>query len=76
MLSGAQAVEQPGHGYRELVGGTLDGLLLDVTGWTDEQLLQGVALITEIGRYGPGGRALYEPRPGDRDHCDWSGDCP
>ncbi|MEU7108357.1 hypothetical protein ACFQ2B_40090 [Streptomyces stramineus] len=67
---------QPGHVYRELVGGPLDGLLLDVTGWTDEQLGQGAALITEIGRYGPGGRALCEPRPGDRDDFDWSGDCP
>ena len=53
---------EEGHAYRELVGGPLDGLLLDVTGWTPEQLLgedAAVALICEVGRYGPGGRAHY-----------------
>jgi hypothetical protein len=43
---------------------------LDVTGWDDEQLADGAALLTEIGRYGPGGRAHYEPRgqdPGRRE---------
>lgn len=34
---------QPGHAYRELVGGPLDGLLLDVTGWSDGQLAAGAA---------------------------------
>ncbi|WP_411292875.1 hypothetical protein [Streptomyces sp. CBMA123] len=48
---------------RELVGGPPDGLLLDVTGWDTEQLADGAALITEIGRYGADGRAHYEPRP-------------
>lgn len=43
---------RPGHVYRELVAGPLDGLLLDVTGWTDEQLADGAALLTEIGSYG------------------------
>lgn len=32
---------RPGHTYRELVGGPLDGLLLDVTGWTDRALREG-----------------------------------
>ncbi|MEV4975385.1 hypothetical protein [Streptomyces scopuliridis] len=50
---------QPGHEYRELCAGPLDGLLLDVTGWTDEQLATGALLITEIGAYGAGGRASY-----------------
>ncbi len=67
---------QPGHAYVELVGGPLDGLLLDVTGRTQEQLREGAALITEIGRYGAGGRALYGPRPGDPERWDWSGDTP
>ncbi|MFC9602531.1 hypothetical protein ACFTTN_03605 [Streptomyces niveus] len=31
----------------------LEGLLLDVTGWTTEELATGAALITEIGAYGP-----------------------
>jgi len=48
---------QPGHSYRELAAGPLDGLLLDVTSWTEEQLHEGAALVTEIGSYGAGGRA-------------------
>ncbi|MFJ9777163.1 hypothetical protein ACIRVF_39015 [Kitasatospora sp. NPDC101157] len=65
---------RPGHEYRELVGGPLDGLFLDVTGWDAEQLADGAALATEIGRYGAGGRAHYEPRPADPMRWDWSGD--
>lgn len=30
-----------GHEYRELVGGPLDGLLVDVTGWSDAALREG-----------------------------------
>ncbi|WP_030669360.1 hypothetical protein [Streptomyces sp. NRRL B-1347] len=67
---------QPGHDYRELVGGPLDGLLLDVTGWTEGQLAEGALLDTEIGRYGPGGRAEYGPRSGSRQLWDWRGDTP
>lgn len=67
---------QPRHAYRELVAGPLDGLLLDVAGWTDEELATGAALITEIGAYGPGGRALYGPRPGDPQRWAWEGDSP
>src|SRR5690242_6920098 len=44
---------RPGHAYVELVGGALDGLLLDVTGWTGQDLEAGAALVTEVGRYGP-----------------------
>ncbi|MEV0192374.1 hypothetical protein AB0I39_28060 [Kitasatospora purpeofusca] len=67
---------RPGRSCRELVGGPLDGLLLDVTGWDAEQLADGAALITEIGSYGPGGRAHYEPRPADPSRWDWAGDSP
>ncbi|MFJ1751197.1 hypothetical protein ACIOJD_33955 [Streptomyces sp. NPDC088116] len=67
---------QPGHVYRELVAGPLDGLLLDVTGWSEEQLGGGALLITEIGAYGPGGRADYNPRPGDQARWEWAGDVP
>ncbi|MEU3330035.1 hypothetical protein ABZ709_31615 [Streptomyces albus] len=56
---------RPGRAYRELVGGPLDGLLLDVTGQDEAELAGGAALITEIGQFGPGGRALYGPRPTD-----------
>lgn len=67
---------QPGHVYRELVGGPLDGLLADVTGWTPEEVGEGAALTTEIGAFGPGGRAVYEPRDGDPLYWDWQGDAP
>jgi hypothetical protein len=67
---------RPGHEYRELVGGPLDGLLVDVTGWDAESLVEGAALCTEIGLYGPGGRAMYGPRNDDPAKWDWEGDTP
>ncbi|MYV53992.1 hypothetical protein [Streptomyces sp. SID3212] len=67
---------RPGHVYRELVAGPLDGLLLDVTGWPAERLRDGASLTTEIGSYGAGGHALYGPRPTDPDRWDWQGDTP
>ncbi|MFJ8855689.1 hypothetical protein [Streptomyces sp. NPDC102437] len=67
---------QPGRTYVELVGGALDGQLLDVTGWTEEQRAGGAYLITEAGRYGAGGRADYEQRPGSPGLWDWRGDVP
>ncbi|MEU4118964.1 hypothetical protein AB0F71_31280 [Kitasatospora sp. NPDC028055] len=66
----------PGRSYRELVGGPLDGLLLDVTGWDAGDLADGAALMTELGRYGGGGRAHYEPRAADPRRWDWQGDTP
>ena len=66
----------PGRSYRELVGGPLDGMLLDVTGWTGRELTEGAALHTEIGQYGAGGRALYEPRSAGAELWDWQGDAP
>ncbi|MEV0095799.1 hypothetical protein [Streptomyces sp. NPDC050738] len=67
---------RPGRTYVELVGGPLDGLLLDVTGRSARQLDEGAALTTEIGRYGPGGHAAYGPRSGDPKRWDWQGDTP
>ncbi|MEW2546864.1 hypothetical protein AB0910_13980 [Streptomyces sp. NPDC047002] len=67
---------RPGRAYRELVGGPLDGLLLDVTGWSGAALAEGAALPTEIGAYGAGGRALYAPRAGVGPKWDWTGDAP
>ncbi|MFD0033235.1 hypothetical protein ACWGDS_44755 [Streptomyces sp. NPDC055059] len=52
----------PHRTYAMLIGGPLDGLLLDVTDWRLEEIDGGVALSTELGRW-PGGRALYDPRP-------------
>ncbi|KAB1984232.1 hypothetical protein [Streptomyces triticiradicis] len=54
----------PHRAYAALVGGPLDGLLLDIHGWRTEEVDDGVALPTELGRW-PGGRALYDPRPGE-----------
>lgn len=54
----------PDRTYAELVGGPLDGLLLDIHGRPAEEVDDGVALATELSRW-PGGRALYDPRPGE-----------
>ncbi|HBF84960.1 MAG TPA: hypothetical protein DD420_35040 [Streptomyces sp.] len=67
---------KPGCSYVELAGGPLDGLLLDVTGWDAHERAGGAALITEAGAFGPGGRAVYEPRPGNADTWNWMGDTP
>ncbi|MFD5211587.1 hypothetical protein ACFWNF_32215 [Streptomyces anulatus] len=67
---------QPGHTYVELVGGPLDGQLLDVTALTPDERADGALLIAPRSAYGPGGRADYEPHPGCPDRWDWSGDVP
>ncbi|MFD6471551.1 hypothetical protein [Streptomyces goshikiensis] len=66
----------PGHTYVELVDGPLDGQLLDITGWTPKEVQTGAALMTDLGQFGPGGRTLYDPRPGEQTRWDWSGDTP
>jgi len=55
---------RPGRTYAALVGGPLDGLLLDITSRRAQQIDDGAALPTELGQF-PGGRALYDPRPGE-----------
>ncbi|MFF9351849.1 hypothetical protein [Streptomyces sp. NPDC014734] len=67
---------RPGRTYVELTGGPLDGLLLDVTGWTRDEIGNGAVLPTELGTFGAGGRAVYGPRPGVPGRFDWSGDTP
>ncbi|MGW7529243.1 hypothetical protein [Streptomyces sp. NPDC054783] len=67
---------RPGRRYAELVGGPLDGLLLDITSWTRDEIRTGAALPTELGQFGVGGRAVYAPRPGDPRRFDWDGDVP
>ncbi|GAA2454180.1 hypothetical protein [Streptomyces glaucus] len=67
---------RPGRVYAQLVGGPLDGLLLDITDRSEHELRDGVALRTEIGRYGPGGRAVYTPRAARGSRFDWRGDVP
>ncbi|MFD6658553.1 hypothetical protein ACFWEB_25820 [Streptomyces parvus] len=62
--------------YAELVGGPLDGQLLDVTGWSAQQLLGGALRICESGMYGPGGRSDYAGRPGVAGRLYWQGDMP
>lgn len=54
----------PWQTYAALIGGPLDGLLLDITGWQPEEVDDGAALSTELAQF-PGGRALYDPRPGE-----------
>lgn len=67
---------RPGRDYVELVGGPLDGLLLDVTARSPDERAQGAALVTEIGSFGPGGRTWYGPVPGDQERWQWQGDAP
>lgn len=55
----------PHRTYAVLVGGPLDGPLLDISGWRPEEIEDRVALTTELGRW-PGGRALYDPPPAHR----------
>lgn len=54
----------PHRTYDELVGGPLDGPLLDITGWRPKEIDGGVVLMIELGRW-PGSRTLYDPRSGD-----------
>ncbi|MBM7168709.1 hypothetical protein JQK87_09865 [Streptomyces sp. G44] len=56
----------PSRGYAELVDGLMDGLLLDITGWTADKIESGVALMSELGQFGAGGRTLCDPPPGRR----------
>ncbi|MEU3060706.1 hypothetical protein AB0P12_27190 [Streptomyces subrutilus] len=67
----------PGHAYVDLVDGPLDGRLLDVTDWRDEDRAEGSLLVTDRGLYGVGGRAYYAP---DDTHVRgpfrWRGDTP
>ncbi|MEV7715557.1 hypothetical protein, partial [Streptomyces sp. NPDC088270] len=65
-----------GHQYVELVGGPLDGQLVDVTHWTPADRAGGAMLITNNGACGAGGRAEYEARPGEPRLWDWAGDVP
>lgn len=53
-----------GRTYAALIGGPLDGLLLDITGWRPDEVDDGAVLSTELSRW-PGGRSLYDPRHGE-----------
>ncbi|MFC8705807.1 hypothetical protein ACFUIV_26985 [Streptomyces anulatus] len=75
MLNAAPAPSRPGHVCGELVGGPLDGQLLDVTARTpEERSPDGALLISDHDVRGPGGRSEHEPRVGDPDRRDWAGD--
>ncbi|MBB4796215.1 hypothetical protein BJY54_006919 [Streptomyces nodosus] len=56
---------KPGRAYAELPG---------ITGWTLDKIDDGASPRTELGQFGPGGRALYDPRPGDAVRWYWVGD--
>ncbi|MEU1465019.1 hypothetical protein ABZ467_30845 [Streptomyces sp. NPDC005727] len=55
---------------------TAEGGDVDITGWTPDEIDTGVALPTELGQFGAGGRAMYDPRPSDPHRFDWNGDIP
>ncbi|MFJ9038667.1 hypothetical protein ACIRF8_18995 [Streptomyces sp. NPDC102406] len=67
---------RPWRAYAQLVGGPLDGLLLDVTDRLAEEARGVVALPTELGAFGPGGRALYGPVDAAGRRLAWQGDAP
>lgn len=52
------------------------GSLFEAVQVQREPIGDGVSLLTELGQFGPGGRALYDPRPGDPARWDWGGDSP
>lgn len=67
----------PGRLYATLLGGPLDGQLLDVTNLPAQERAEGVLLITDRGLFGPGGRALYSPcDPDPASPFIWDGDTP
>ncbi|GGX70226.1 hypothetical protein [Streptomyces fructofermentans] len=55
----------PDRRYAALAGGPPKGRLPDVAGWTARQIGASAALKTDLGRFGPDGRTLCEPRSGD-----------
>ncbi|MFE2247245.1 hypothetical protein [Streptomyces lavendulae] len=68
-----------GHVYVELGGGPLDGLLLDVTGWPPQEIVDGAVLMSDHGQFGPGGRSDCEPAEGGSGEFArfvWRGDVP
>ncbi|WP_327280918.1 hypothetical protein [Streptomyces sp. NBC_01205] len=75
---GSEPGPRPGHDYVELVGGPLDGLLLDVTGWDPQEVVDGALLMSDHGQFGPGGRSEYEPDAGGGDggRFMWRGNVP
>ncbi|KPI11271.1 hypothetical protein OV450_8461 [Actinobacteria bacterium OV450] len=74
---GERCAPGPGHVLVDLVGGPLDGQLLDVSDWSDEDRVQGSLLVTDLGLYGPGGRAFYAPDESDlHGPFRWRGDTP
>ncbi|MGW6971853.1 hypothetical protein [Streptomyces sp. NPDC054952] len=65
-----------GRVYVELIGGPLDGQLLDVTLWGEDERADGALLVSDTGEWGPGGRSDYAPAPGDGTRFLWTGDTP
>ncbi|MFH9118558.1 hypothetical protein [Streptomyces globisporus] len=62
--------------YAEQGGGPLDGQLLDVTGWSAQQLLDGALLICESERDVRAGWAQRLRGPGEAGRLYWQGDMP
>ncbi|MFD8147386.1 hypothetical protein [Streptomyces sp. NPDC059708] len=70
---------KPGHEYVELLGGPLDGMLLDVTGWEPQEIVDGAMLMSDHGQFGPASRSEYEPAEGHLGGVGrfvWRGDVP
>ncbi|MFJ8164145.1 hypothetical protein ACIRBY_24890 [Streptomyces sp. NPDC096136] len=75
---GSDTGPKPGHTYVELVGGPPDGMLLDITGWSPREVVDGALLMSDRGSFGPGGRCDYVPPEGGgaAGPLVWRGDTP
>jgi hypothetical protein len=65
---------RPDRRYAELIGGPMDGLLLDITAWTQNEVDTGVALATDWGSSAQAAGPCTTRAPGDPARFDWSGD--
>ncbi|MFF4646920.1 hypothetical protein [Streptomyces sp. NPDC001389] len=58
------AGQRPDRSYVELVGGPLDGMLLDATGWDPQEFADHTVLISEHSPFGPVEDPYYAPAEG------------
>lgn len=70
--------DDPAGAHVAFSGGPMDGYVMPVHEWSTESLAEGVAHISPLSSYGPGGRSIYGPPGGDPAATvwEWQGDCP
>jgi hypothetical protein len=75
-LDTQESGRRAGHEYVELIGGPLDGLLLDVTHVPRGERPEGVLLLTGIEPSATAARACYGCSPDRPGVWTWQGDAP